>query len=827
MVGNESKSYAQYGGRSSEERALEHYAALLTEKIRAIDKDCNVPWLPGISLKWPKSLSGKDFNGMNALMLLLHSEKEGYKVPVFMTFEQVTKLNGNGGMMEVDKAIAEKNNHSSSKALVLKGAKSFPVCSTKYVVECNGAKIDYADYQKLPEEKKRNYVVYPRKEVYNVFNIDQTNLRDSRPELYNKIVDDNRGLPLELTADIYSFPAIDEIIKNNEWLCSIHLRDQVGGYSPTHREISIPERDQFSNGELFYGRVLYEMIHSTGSESYLNRFGVGYESLTYPEKAGEDLIAELGSAVIMQRYGLSKYIEDGSRMHVKEWLDKLEKSPAYLNDLLGEVKSSVGMVNEKIEAVNRGLLAGKKSVEKPKVLYVTGECEDMVSEFHLLDKESCDVVYKLLKNNIYEKDTGRTVEVSRPTDKTVRIDMDCGDAVDYVYDCLDSETLSKIVDSGYFFHGQKVEEYSYFFHNQFITEFEKKRNDPDWLKEQGLEGNVSWDLNFISTNGYHLARAVTDTQCKLGALDCNGDIFLPFEDVGSDINIERDLGYMTELRRRLLYDDGKVDGFGRIAMCGQLKHDADTGVISRDFLIDGEAKGEFVLRPDDNIFCLNFMLEHPVRIARPNENVPVCKESVQGIDNLLRIKDMFYPIRFINDKVNMPLIDYCKSEELSEHEKLEKANKRNTMEIYPGVYAFKSNEGMWGLQDKEERTVLHPRWLDFQQKGNGDVVFSLFRARFGIDVPGSVRVFTQNDLKNMAKLLPRMSEVGVVQRGRSEDHWITANIDNKPMVSKKIQERDWIEYQGAAVSALELGMKYFSEELRQNKEEQVRLGVKM
>ena len=39
------------------------------------------------SLQWPRNLSGREYNGMNALMLMLHCEKEGYTIPRFCTFD--------------------------------------------------------------------------------------------------------------------------------------------------------------------------------------------------------------------------------------------------------------------------------------------------------------------------------------------------------------------------------------------------------------------------------------------------------------------------------------------------------------------------------------------------------------------------------------------------------------------------------------------------------------------------------------------------------------------------------------------------------------------
>lgn len=73
-------------GQSAESRALEKFAELMIDKIKSIQTDWHKPWFTEDSLKWPKNLSGREYNGMNALGLMLHCEKNGYKIPVFCTF---------------------------------------------------------------------------------------------------------------------------------------------------------------------------------------------------------------------------------------------------------------------------------------------------------------------------------------------------------------------------------------------------------------------------------------------------------------------------------------------------------------------------------------------------------------------------------------------------------------------------------------------------------------------------------------------------------------------------------------------------------------------
>jgi len=41
---------------------------MMIEKIESIQKDWHKPWFTEGVLQWPRNLSGREYNGMNALM---------------------------------------------------------------------------------------------------------------------------------------------------------------------------------------------------------------------------------------------------------------------------------------------------------------------------------------------------------------------------------------------------------------------------------------------------------------------------------------------------------------------------------------------------------------------------------------------------------------------------------------------------------------------------------------------------------------------------------------------------------------------------------------
>ena len=60
-------------GKSAEDRTLDKFAELLIEKLETIQADWKKPWFTeGVSTSLPKNLSGREYNGMNSMMLMLH-----------------------------------------------------------------------------------------------------------------------------------------------------------------------------------------------------------------------------------------------------------------------------------------------------------------------------------------------------------------------------------------------------------------------------------------------------------------------------------------------------------------------------------------------------------------------------------------------------------------------------------------------------------------------------------------------------------------------------------------------------------------------------------
>lgn len=341
-------------GESAESRALDRFAEMMIEKISEIQKDWQKPWFTPGAMKWPRNLSGREYNGQNALMLMLHCEKNGYKIPVFCTFNRVSGLNYVKGKDGSFSPAVDKDGERLPTVTVNKGEKSFPIFLTTYTVvhKDTKEKIKWEDFKKLGKEERENYNVYPKSQVFNVFNIDQTNLKDARPELYEKIRAENDAeRAIEDLRENEIFQPLDAMIKHGLWLCPIKPTfDDQAYYSISKDEIVVPEPKQFKDGEAFAANCFHEMAHSTGSQSRLNRLvnGATFGSEDYSR---EELVAELTAALTASRYGIAKHIKDDSASYLKSWLDHLQQDPQFIKSVLGDVRKASSMLNQRIDII--------------------------------------------------------------------------------------------------------------------------------------------------------------------------------------------------------------------------------------------------------------------------------------------------------------------------------------------------------------------------------------------------------------------------------------------------------------------------------------------
>ena len=352
------KAYAKEGP-SAEDKALDLFADMMIERIQSLSgKDgWKKPWFTEGTLQWPKNLNGREYNGMNAMMLLLHCEKEGYKIPRFCTFDRIQLFNKAG----------KKDEEQKPRVSVLKGEHSFPVMLTTFTVVNKETKehIKWEDYKLLSQEEREKYNVYPKLQTYHVFNVAQTNLKEVRPEFWEKL-EQEYSMPKVEKDEQYAFEPVDRMIADNRWICPIKpMFGDSAYFSISKNEIVMPEKRQFKDGESFYSNLFHEMGHSTGAEGQLDR--IKPATFGSAEYAREELVAELTAALTAQRYGMTKHLKGDSAAYLKSWLDSLKESPQFIKTTLLDVKKATSMLTQHIDKIAMEIDQEKKAEQKENV----------------------------------------------------------------------------------------------------------------------------------------------------------------------------------------------------------------------------------------------------------------------------------------------------------------------------------------------------------------------------------------------------------------------------------------------------------------------------
>lgn len=365
-----------------ENDAFARFADMLIEKLEnGKQQNWQKPWFPAGKTAWPRALyrKGKEYHGMNAMMLMLLCEEQGYKIPVFATSEYIYGLNkqkdANGRTILDEKGhglpMVDAKGEKLPFVHILKGEHSFPVFLTGVNIvnkDDPKDKIKWADYVNLTPDEQKQYNVYRHRFVHSVFNVDQTNLKEARPELYAKLGKENSPRTMEIDPSReFSFPPLDTMIEKQLWICPIKVQELKTFDSPhfslTRNEVVLGLKSQYVQGghpESWANDAFHEITHSTGYKDCLDRFKPDRGKDSY---AREELVAEIGAALCCQRYGIPKTLKEDSLPYVQSWLSQLHEKPEFIRTVMKDVKMATGIIDAKIEEVRKVYLC-EKDAEK-------------------------------------------------------------------------------------------------------------------------------------------------------------------------------------------------------------------------------------------------------------------------------------------------------------------------------------------------------------------------------------------------------------------------------------------------------------------------------
>lgn len=254
---------------------------VITDKIVAALEAGTVPWRKpwkSISGFGPTSLStGKEYRGINQLMLSMQSFAAGYDSIYWGTYRQIEALGG-----QVDK-----------------GQKGTQVVLWK-------------PFEKEVDGKKERYLMM---RLFSVFNAEQATWEDGKMPTNPEPTEADYVEPVERAEAILKGMPLRPEIK--------HGGDRAF-YSPLLDYIGMPPTEAFDSTEGYYATLFHELVHSTGHASRVGRDGIeafaGFGSESYSR---EELIAEIGAAYLCSEAGIEPRI-DQNAAYIASWLKVLK-----------------------------------------------------------------------------------------------------------------------------------------------------------------------------------------------------------------------------------------------------------------------------------------------------------------------------------------------------------------------------------------------------------------------------------------------------------------------------------------------------------------------
>lgn len=273
------------------------------------------PWTGNGSIERPLRSCGKPYRGINVIWLWHIAEMRGFSRSTWMTYRQAQELGAQVRKGETGTMAVFYKSYSAKETDEASGEES---SSTRRVLR-----------------------------TYTVFNVDQI---DNLPERFAP------APPRAQLNDQTHRAEIDDFIRATG-ATIIHGGDRAY-YSPASDHIAMPHSENFETYAAYGAVASHELTHWTGHPSRLardlkNRFGD-------EQYAAEELVAELGSALVGADLGLPVTHLDNHASYIASWLRILKNDERALLTAAAKADEAASYLLAK---AGRGIAAGEEQQE--------------------------------------------------------------------------------------------------------------------------------------------------------------------------------------------------------------------------------------------------------------------------------------------------------------------------------------------------------------------------------------------------------------------------------------------------------------------------------
>lgn len=223
---------------------------------------------------------------------------------------------------------------------VKKGAKGKMVV---FYTMVNQKKVKEVDETTGEETGKVKTVItdygYPVLRFYTVFHLDDIEGLESKIEKDTS----NDHDPIEEAERVAS-----EYVEREEDLTLIVKHSNRAYYSPKEDKVVVPELAQYKIKEEYYSTLYHELTHSTGISKRCNRKIDSVAAFGDMSYAKEELVAEIGSAMTLNRLGIDcEKAFKNSVGYLQGWLKALRDDKKMIVIAAGQAQKAVDYIFDK------------------------------------------------------------------------------------------------------------------------------------------------------------------------------------------------------------------------------------------------------------------------------------------------------------------------------------------------------------------------------------------------------------------------------------------------------------------------------------------------
>ena len=273
-------------------------------------------------------------SAFNALVLALHSDRGGYRTNLYTPFPRA-KRQGDA-VQSGEKGVPfvwYRWNEYRSKA-------------------DEGKTITKAEYDALPEERKKDYAPVRDRQVRTLFNIEQTTLPLTDREAFEKAVKEHgtaadRHVPKDDKQSRIEVNLLLDTVAEN--LVPIRKDGTGVAYWDSAKDVvHLPAQKHYPDYAAYVQDAFRQVVTATGHPGRTDRPGTAVEGMREPAESlrvRERLVVELASAVKMNELGLPARLSPENLPLVESWKKSLD-NPRFVDGIEADVNKAVGMIDK-------------------------------------------------------------------------------------------------------------------------------------------------------------------------------------------------------------------------------------------------------------------------------------------------------------------------------------------------------------------------------------------------------------------------------------------------------------------------------------------------